>query len=162
MSEDATAEVMIIRRCRVTDIDDIKALCQLWAGEEITPHFIAAGRGELTARLGDCFLVAESAGRIRGFVYGSIHRGHGVREIPEGASYLDVEALYVAPDHRGKNTGGRLLEEIVEKGVGLGANHFVVNAHTRDVDAVSRFFGDHGFKPVMISFIRKENRILID
>ena len=62
----------------------------------------------LRARLGPYFMVAaDTAGKILGFALAEESREPAC-VFPSGASYLLLEGLYVAPQHRSKGIGSGL------------------------------------------------------
>lgn len=146
--------VLIIRKCRKEDIDGILRLQKELDLEDASPHYIPASRGELSARLSGYFMVAESGGEILGYVYGREHENHDLAQIPKDQPYLEIQLIYVNPEERNRNIGGRLLEGLMERAKEEGINRFVFSAEIKETESFIRFLKTHRFKPLKIEFYR--------
>lgn len=73
-----------------------------------------AGRRAAVAALGLPYLVAEDAGRVRGFAYASAFR-------PRAAyRYTAEDSVYIAPDAQGRGIGKAVLSEVIARCEALG------------------------------------------
>jgi GNAT superfamily N-acetyltransferase len=153
--EDQEAEsIFVIRKCQISDLEAVCKMQADWKEEEMDPFFIPSGRGELVVRLSPYFLVAESEGKVLGYVYGMQKTSQGNAAISDGAEYLEIDRIYVAPDARGAQIGGRLLEGLMEKAREEGIGKFMVSANTKNVEQITRFFQAHKFKALSVQFYR--------
>lgn len=140
-----------IRECTLNDIDGIFHLEAQWEQEDVSYQFIPLSREDFIAgfeRFGDYYLVAESEGRLIGYVNGSIRYGdENVPVIPVREMFLEVENIYVQAGFRDREIGGKLLKRLLEIARENGIQRFFVSTVTRDMDGILRFYRRHGFKP---------------
>jgi ribosomal protein S18 acetylase RimI-like enzyme len=66
--------------------------------------------------------------------------------MPERAAYLDVEELYVHPEHRKRGIGKNLLRELLAAARKDGAGRALVYSANRDSKAMIDFYALSGFK----------------
>jgi GNAT superfamily N-acetyltransferase len=108
--------------------------------------------GLLVDRLSEFFMVAEFDGRIVGFIVGA--RGpvdaiglEMAREaFPDVSGYLEVQDLYVAPDHRNKGIGSLLMTNILKRGREAGLTHSMVYSSNVDYQRIGRFYEKFGYR----------------
>lgn len=144
----------IIRKCQISDLEAICRMQADWECEEMDPFFIPSGKGELVARMSPYFLVAESEGKLLGFIYGIQKTSQGNPAISDGVELLEISRIYVVPDFRSGKVGGRLLEGLMEKAREEGIGKFMVSANTKDVERIAKFFHAHKFKALSVQFYR--------
>jgi ribosomal protein S18 acetylase RimI-like enzyme len=155
MDESAAA----IRPAGEGDLPEVAGLCRRWAGEDVTRNYRPDTVEQLRGRLGECFLVAELAGRVVGFVIGQI-RPTTHNEFVEGVldgepAYLEVQDLYVASDQRGRGLGGRLMRTLLDHAAALGATGSLVYSANRDYVRTARFYEKLGYRMWHIHMTRK-------
>src|SRR5262249_43165159 len=111
-------EQVRIRACTADDIDGVIALERQWEQEEIAyGDFNPMSREAYVAILEHFpayFLVAERDERLVGYIHASEQRDRPVEVIPAQEPYVEIEDIYVQPDFRDQDIGGRLLERIFE------------------------------------------------
>ena len=151
-------EQVRIRACTPNDIDDVIALERLWEQEDIAyGDFNAMSREAYVAileRFPAYFLVAESGGRLVGYIHASVQRETPVEVIPAQEPYVEIEDIYVPPDYRDRDIGGALLERIFETALREGIERFVVGTRSKATDKILKFYRSHGFTPWSIQFFR--------
>jgi GNAT superfamily N-acetyltransferase len=145
---------MLVRPCIDSDITFIAQLQEQWASEGNVHGFRAATVVELRARLGPYFFLAEEAGTIAGFVYGSEHVSAGTAVIPQGQRYLEIDDVYVDPSYRGKGIGGALIQRVEGEARSRGIVRFQIYSAALDVDGVLEFYRRHGFKPWFVQMYK--------
>ncbi len=99
----------------------------------------------------DASVVAESGGRVIGFMFGEIRSGEFGMEEPTGW----IEVLGVDPDARGKAIGRQLAESIMDYFRRSGATtvRTMVDA---EMVGIERFFESLGFEPASLRpFVKK-------
>ena len=74
--------------------------------------------------------------------------------IPESEPYLEIEDIYVQPDFRNRDIGGKLLEQVFAVAQAAGIRRFVVGTLSKETDKILRFYRSHGFTPWSIRFFR--------
>ena len=145
-----------IRACTLDDIDNVIALERLWEQEDIAyGDFNPMSReayASILERFPEYFLVAESDGRLVGYIHGSVQRDRPVEVIPAQEPYVEIEDIYVRPDFRDKDIGGALLERLFEIARRQGIQRFTVGTLSKETDKILRFYRSHGFTPWRIQF----------
>jgi ribosomal protein S18 acetylase RimI-like enzyme len=98
----------------------------------------------------DSCVVAESAGRVVGFMLGEIRSGEFGLDEPTGW----IEVLGVDPDARGKSIGRRMAEAMLDYFRSQGA-HSVRTLVDEDRAELRGFFSSLGFEPASLRpFVR--------
>jgi ribosomal protein S18 acetylase RimI-like enzyme len=141
---------VLLRECTFQDIDNIFQLDQLWEEENVSYVFTQVSREDFLAefeRFQKYFLVAESDGRIVGYINGSVRNNEKLEVLPKQEAYLEIENIYVKPEFRNMHVGGDLVEKLLEIAGQNGIKHFFVSTVTRDMDGILNFYRGHGFKP---------------
>ena len=147
-----------IRPCTPADIDGVIALERLWEQEDIAygdfNPMSQAAYITILERFPAYFLVAESAGQLIGYIHASTDDGQRVEVIPEAEPYVTIEDIYVLPDFRNQDIGGKLVEQIFAVAHAAGILRFVVGTRSKDTDRILKFYRSHGFTPWSIQFFR--------
>ena len=147
-----------IRACTPNDIDAVIGLERQWEQEDIAyGDFNPMRRDAYVAileRFPAYFMVAESDGQLVGYIHASVQRAGSVEVIPEQEPYVTIEDIYVQPDARNQDIGGRLLERVFEVARAAGIQRFVVGTRSKETDKILRFYRSHGFTPWSIQFFR--------
>jgi GNAT superfamily N-acetyltransferase len=73
---------------------------------------------------------------------------------PEGEPYLEIEDIYVHPDFRSQDIGGKLLERVFEIARQEGIDRFIVGTLSKETDRILKFYRSHGFTPWRIQFFK--------
>jgi len=138
-----------IRECTHNDIDAIFLLEAEWEQEEVSYQFIPVSHAEFIAgfeRFRIYHLVAESNGKIIGYVNGSIRQGGKSPVIKDEEPFLEVENIYVESEFRGQEIGGRLLKRLLEIARENGIQRFFVSTVTKEMDKILNFYRSYDFK----------------
>ena len=151
---------LTIRPAEPTDVPGVAALCRQWAAEGLTRNYRADTEEELSRRLGECFLVAESCGSIVGFAIGAI-RSTEANEFVEGVLddqplYLEVQDVYVAAGRRGRGIGASLMRELIAGARTRGVTNSLVYSANRDYLRTARFYEKLGYGMWHIHMTRRE------
>jgi ribosomal protein S18 acetylase RimI-like enzyme len=144
---------MLIRHANQTDIPRIRELQERLSVEESVHGFTAEPAEEIAKY--QYLLVAETGGEIIGFVSGGIYVSDGSAVIPEGAKYLEIENLYVAPPSRKQGTGGRLVDELLALGRRESAAYALLYSASKDIHAILRFYEKHEFQSWYVQMFQK-------
>jgi GNAT superfamily N-acetyltransferase len=160
--DDAKARVHMeqvgIRACTANDIDGVIVLERQWEREEIAyGNFNPLSReaySTILERFPAYFLVAESAGQLVGYIHASTDHAQRVAVIPESEPCVEIEDIYVAPDFRSQDIGGKLLERVFEIAHQEGIHRFTVGTLSKETDKILKFYRSHGFTPWRIQFFK--------
>ena len=151
-------EQVLIRACTLDDIDGVIALERQWEQEAIAyGDFNPMSREAyvtILERFPEYFLVAQSGGQLVGYIHASSDREKRVEVIPEGEPYLEIEDIYVHPDFRSQDIGGKLLERVFEIARQEGIDRFIVGTLSKETDRILKFYRSHGFTPWRIQFFK--------
>lgn len=148
---------ILIRECSHQDLESIFQLDQLWDEEGVAYVFTYGSREDFIAdfeRSPKYFLVAESNGRIVGYINGSVRVNQKVEVLPKEETYLEVENIYVRPEFRNRHVGGDLLERLLAVAELNGIKRFVVSTVTKDMDRILRFYRRYGFRPWFVELFK--------
>jgi ribosomal protein S18 acetylase RimI-like enzyme len=151
-------EQVRIRACTLNDIDGVVQLERHWEQEDIAyGDFNPMSRETfigILERFPAYFLVAESHGQIVGYMNASLQRNKRVEVIPEQGPYVEIDNIYVQPDFRNRDIGGKLLERLFEVARQDGIQRFLVSTASKDTDKILKFYRRHGFTPWHIHLFR--------
>jgi len=106
----------------------------------------------LQDRLSDFFLVAEVDGQLAGFVIGQrgpvdpIGAELARDAFPNSSAYLEIQDLFVKPEHRNKGIGSLLMTSILKRGRDAGLMHSMVYSTNSDYARIGRFYERVGFR----------------
>jgi len=148
-----------IREAQVSDLIAVAQLCKSWEAEETTRNYRADTAAGLRKRLGECFLVAESAGEVIGFVIGEVKATKG-NEFVKGVlddqpSYLEVQDLYVAQPHRDGGIGTALAKELLARAAKRGVRNSLVYSANRDYRRTGEFYEKLGYEMWHVHMTRR-------
>ena len=136
-----------IRQATELDIPGVQELYVQWVAAGITHGLIEPEPDYFSDRLGPLFIVAERDNAIIGFAIGTEHTSDGLAVIPEGDRYLEIDDIYVTPEHQSSGVGSLLLQEIEDRARSTGIHRFLVYSASQDVDGILSFYRTRGYKP---------------
>jgi ribosomal protein S18 acetylase RimI-like enzyme len=142
-----------IRSLEDTDIGSITALDERIGGQ-YRPEVWERRIGYYMRRDPDASIVAESGGKVVGFMLGEVRSGEfGLDEVTGW-----IEVLGVDPDSRGQAIGRRLGERILEHFRERGAES-VRTMVDEEMPEIAAFFTALGFEPASLRpFVRQLSR----
>lgn len=147
---------VLIRGCTAQDLEAVCQLDDLWNAEGVA-HVWYGSRDDVIAdfeRFPQYFLVAESGGRIVGYVNGSVRINETVDVLPKQQRYLAIDNIYVRPGFRGMRVGGDLLERLLAVARENGLERFAVSTVSKDMDSVLSFYRGNGFTPWYVQLFK--------
>ena len=151
-------EQVHIRACTFTDIDGVIALERQWEQEDIAYGDFNPMRREtyiaILERFPAYFLVAEHNGQLVGYIHASTDQEQRVEVFSEGEPYVMIEDIYMLPDFRDQEIGGKLLERVFEVAQAAGIQRFVVGTKSKETDKILRVYRSYGFTPWRIQFFK--------
>lgn len=145
---------IVIRECRSDDLEFVLELQQELAKEDIIYGFVPSVKEELESKLGSYFLIAELDNLVVGFCYGSINESEGLAVIPKGERYLEVEDVYVKPELRDQEVGGKLFDRLIEVANKESVERVLVYSASKDTDRILQFYRRHGLKPWYVQMFK--------
>jgi ribosomal protein S18 acetylase RimI-like enzyme len=89
-----------------------------------------------------------------GYIHASSDHEQRVEVFPEGEPYIAIEDIYVLPDVRDQEIGGKLLEHVFAIAQAAGIQRFVVGTKSKETDKILRFYRSYGFTPWRIQFFK--------
>jgi GNAT superfamily N-acetyltransferase len=132
----------------------VAELSRHWEAEGVTRGYGADTEASLAERLGPDWLVGEHAGEVVGYAIGSVRESEGLAVLPAGVRYLEVEDLYVRPEHRERGLGGLLLDRLLEHAAARGVERALVYSSNLAWERTAAFYGRHGFGMWFIRMVR--------
>jgi GNAT superfamily N-acetyltransferase len=151
-----------IRPCTLQDIDAVIGLERQWEQENIAYGDFNPMHWEayiaILERFPAYFLVAESDGQLVGYIHASLQGAKSIEVIPDQEPYVEIEDIYVRPDFRNQDIGGKLLEQVFEVAQAAGIQRFVVGTKSKETDKILRFYRSHGFTPWSIQFFKEDRK----
>jgi RimJ/RimL family protein N-acetyltransferase/N-acetylglutamate synthase-like GNAT family acetyltransferase len=151
---DELAEAYLVRPGAADDVARVAELSRRWAAEGITTGYLPDAEATLAGRLGPYWLVGERDGRVVGYAVGAVRESEGLAVLPAGVRYLEVEDLYVEPEHRSRGLGGALLGRLLGEAAGRGVERALVYSSNRAWERTAAFYGRHGFRMWFIRMVR--------
>jgi GNAT superfamily N-acetyltransferase len=143
-----------VRPGAADDVARVAELSRRWAAEGITTGYLPDAEATLAGRLGPYWLVGERDGRVVGYAVGAVRESEGLAVLPAGVRYLEVEDLYVEPEHRSRGLGGALLGRLLGEAAGRGVERALVYSSNRAWERTAAFYGRHGFRMWFIRMVR--------
>jgi ribosomal protein S18 acetylase RimI-like enzyme len=129
-------EHVLIRAMSRADVDAVLQLDREWEQEDIAHgDFNQISREALIAnleRFQPYFLVAERDGAIVGYINASVQLDKRVEVLPEREPYVEIENIYVKPNFRNQDVGGKLIERLFEIAEQHGIQRFLVSSVSKD------------------------------
>src|SRR5690606_38617626 len=146
-----------VRPAERDDAPSLRHLSALWAEEGCTRGYPAFGEGD--DRPDKWFdsgylWVAAWDGTVVGYVAGVVKTGYGHGFKPEGERYLEIQELFVHPDHRRRRVGHQLVDAILRQATADGIIRSVVASGNVDWQATYRFYERHGFQMLSMEMYR--------
>ena len=148
------SETLDVRRCTEDDLVEVAALFERWQHEDAVWGLRAEPVERLRTRMGEFFLVARSEGRVVGFAVGKVDR-EPFCVFPAGESYLEIEDVYVAPEHRRRGVGAALVESLLKAAEAGGIPRFHLYSASRDWQRSMRFYERFGFRVWSFQMFKK-------
>jgi ribosomal protein S18 acetylase RimI-like enzyme len=130
-----------VRSLEDTDIGGITALDEKIGGK-YRPEVWEGRIGYYLRRDPEASAVAESGGRVVGFMLGEVRSGEFGLEEPTGW----IEVMGVDPGLRGQSIGRRLAEHLLSHFSDRGATS-VRTLVDEEMEGIAQFFGALGFQP---------------
>ena len=135
-----------IRQATDSDLARIRELYARWVESGDTLGLVNPEPGHFVAQLGPLFVVAECEGEVIGFAIGTEHTSNGLAVIPKGERYVEIDDVYVIPEHQRLGVGARLIEETERRANSAGIHRFLVYSASKDMAGIMKFYGTHGYK----------------
>ena len=144
-----------IRSARGGDLAAVFDLFDRWVTEGESHGMRAPRPGDLETHLGPYFWVAAVDGDVVGFCYASPRTSEGQGAmLGEGERYLEIDDLYVRPDHRDKGVAAALLDRVLEEAAGRGITRSLVYSASVEWQKAIRFYERAGYRMWFVRMIR--------
>jgi ribosomal protein S18 acetylase RimI-like enzyme len=146
---------ILIRQAADLDVQAIYSLQQQWTEESSVYGFVPESQEQIKAALGPYLLVAEINHEIIGFIHGSIHINEDKAIMPEGASYLEIDSLYISPEHRRQSIGSGLITQLLAEAKEQRVTYALLYSAAKDIHSILRFYERHNFQSWYVQMFRK-------
>jgi GNAT superfamily N-acetyltransferase len=143
-----------IGRCSISDIPAVIRLSEKWASEGITHGLAANSFADIEGRMGEYFLVAFHDQEIVGYIFGAVHVSEGLAVIPAEEKYLEIDEVYIQPEHRRSGIGHQLVDSILAEAKSNGVSKAIVYSATKQWQDMVRFYEKHDFKMWFVQMYR--------
>lgn len=118
-------------------IRELIRLSEEWEAEGSCWAYRRNRRSDLEGRR---FFVAESEGRILGYLFGLFEKAEKMRSImPDGTGYFEVEELYVSPALRSRGIGGGLFR-LAEETLRSETEYLLLSTATKNWRSILHFY----------------------
>lgn len=147
-----------IRVAASQDLGTIAALEKDWEREGSTIGFQAGGVASFSNYIDatdQAIWVAECAKEVVAYISVTVHRTSKLAVVPHDAPYLDIDDLYVSPEHRSRSLGAQLVDAAIEFARTRGVQYAAVFTSSSRVADIMRFYASQGFEPWGIQFFRE-------
>ena len=146
-----------IRLASQQDLDAVAALEHNWVLDEPVVGFEINGIEGLSnyvAQNEKSIWIAMSPDKVIGYVTASIHRSSQLAVVPSGQPYIEIDDLYVSPEHRSASLGSKMVETVLEFAREQEIKYASVFSASSKIADIARFYGKQGFEPWGIQFYR--------
>jgi GNAT superfamily N-acetyltransferase len=143
-----------ITKCTISDIEQVVRLSERWASEGITYGLAANSFADLENSTFNYFWVARHDQDIVGYIYGTVHVSNGLAVIQAGDKYLEIDEVYITPEHRSCGIGHQLVERILEEAQSDGVYKSIVYSATKQWLEMVRFYEKHDFQMWFVQMYR--------
>lgn len=147
----------LIRTATRQDLRAIATLEENWEREGSIIGFEAGGIANFASyvdSLDKSIWVAESSDEIVGYVSATVHETSELAVVPHEEPYVEIDDLYVSPEHRSRSIGSRLVDAVLDLARELGVHYVTLFTSSSKVADIMRFYENQGFEPWGIQFFR--------
>ncbi|QHW31636.1 GNAT family N-acetyltransferase [Paenibacillus rhizovicinus] len=146
--------MLTIRQATQHDLPKVVECSQLWTAENITYGLGPNSEEGLRSSIGDYFWIAEVDSDVIGYITGSVHESEGLAVIAAGERYLEIDEVYVHPEHRSGTIGHQLVDRLLQTAEGNGINRSIVNSASKQWREIVGFYEKHGFQMWFVQMYR--------
>jgi N-acetylglutamate synthase-like GNAT family acetyltransferase len=143
----------MIRRARVEDAGELRALVEELGYAGLDPAAFAAGLARVLEAEGQSVWVAETEGRVVGFVSVSCRP-----QLRLGAAVATIDEIVVAEAARGSGVGTELLEQARCEAARGGAVRLELHTQRARTSYARGFYAKNGFVEIDSAVMRSETR----
>ena len=147
----------LVRKATPQDLGAIATLEQNWEREGSIIGFEAGGIANFARYLDSLdksIWVAESSDEIVGYASATVHETSKLAVVPHEEPYVEIDDLYVSPEHRSRSIGSRLVEAVLDSARERGIRYATLFTSASKVADIMRFYENQGFEPWGIQFFR--------
>jgi len=126
-------------------LHEIAQLQQQWAAEQITYGFVAGTPEQIAVDLTPYCYVLKDAQRVIGYLMAEVRHDNEYCVFPNGASFIDVNDLFISKDYRSRGLGKVLLGRCEADARQNGIQHMLLSSATKDAEAVRQFYTSNDY-----------------
>ena len=148
----------LIRRATRQDLRAIATLEENWEREGTIIGFEAGGIANFASYVGSLdksIWVAESSDEIVGYAAATVHETSELAVVPHEEPYVEIDDLYVSPEHRSRSIGSKLVDAVLDLARERGIHYATLFTSSSKVADIMRFYENQGFEPWGIQFFRQ-------
>ena len=148
----------LIRAATQKDLRAIATLEENWEREGSIIGFEAGGIASFASyvdALDKSIWVAESHDEIVGYASATVHETGELAVVPHGEPYVEIDDLYVSPEHRSRSIGSGLVDAVLDLARERGIHYATLFTSSSKVADIMRFYENQGFEPWGIQFFRQ-------
>ena len=149
--------MIIYKKCEEIHFPNVLQLQHEWFNENITFGIVPDTAEDIAGYQNDYFYVALNGESVIGYVTAEIIKDNEYNVFPNGASYLRVNDLYTAGEHRNCGVGEELLNLVEQEAFKNGIQHILISSATKDADAVRRFYLRNGYDIWTTTFYKRKD-----
>lgn len=150
-------EVIIAKK---NDLKKIHELYCNWADEKISPKTGKISFDEIKGEFEkSTIIIAKENKEIMGFLICKIKKADSdskMYKLKKGEEYAEIDSIYVAPRHRGKGIGTKLLKSCMDELKKHGHKKTIILADSINPKKLIDFYEKSGFKALFVSMIKEE------
>jgi ribosomal protein S18 acetylase RimI-like enzyme len=98
--------------------------------------------------------VARNDQEILGYIFGTTHVSEGLAIIPAKEKYIEIDEVYIHPEHRSSGIGHKLVDHILDEAESNGICRSVVYSATKQWERMVGFYEKHDFKLWFVQMYR--------
>lgn len=147
----------LIRTATRQDLRAIATLEENWEREGTIIGFEAGGIANFASyvdSLDKSIWVAESSDEIVGYAAATVHETSELAVVPHEEPYVEIDDLYVSPEHRSRSIGSKLVDAVLDLARERGVHYATLFTSSSKVVDIMRFYENQGFEPWGIQFFR--------
>jgi len=135
-----TCEIM-----KAEHLEEIAQLQQQWAAEQLTYGLVAGTPEQIAEGLTPYCYVLKDAQRIIGYLMAEVRHDNAYCVFPKGASFVEVNDLFISKDHRSRGLGKALLRQCENDARQNGIQHMLLSSATKDAEAVRHYYTSNDY-----------------
>ena len=136
---------MIYETMKKEYLNDVEKLQQEWASEDITYGVVAGTPQQIAEAMTPYCFVLKDEQKIVGYLLAELRRENEFCIFPDGASFIEVNDLFITKDYRSRGLGKMLLHHCEEEARKNGIEYVLLASATKDAGAIRNFYTSNDY-----------------